>query len=235
MHGHECAERNPRSPISIDDAPSLFEEDFRRSFESSYYVLYDLEVEFDGRGGECSVAWWKDGTDRQRFDMCAPLVYGDDFEGEPWRILMFGDRDQILVCSSRLPIEPTGELDEGETGACHEDSTGIGDLAGNAVYFLNFPLEYPDALPSTYFDGLDEVTFEDAWTETIAGLSSRCYVISVDDEPDTRTEVCYAENGAPVKQSGSEFVEFELRAKQIGPVSDDDFERPYPYVDASLD
>jgi hypothetical protein len=90
--GDDTATEEPASvDLDVSDAPALFEEDLRRSFEGSYYVSYDLEVKAEGETHRCTVEWWKDGTERQRFDMCAPLIYGDDFEAEPWRVLMFGD------------------------------------------------------------------------------------------------------------------------------------------------
>lgn len=221
----------------IDDPAATFMEDLHRSFENSYRVTYDLEVKLeDGETHSCSVVWWKDGTDRQRFDMCPPLVFGDDFDSEPWRILMFGDRDQILVCSSRLSLDPAAEeLDEGD-GACHEDSSGIGDLAGNAVYYLQFPLEYPDELPSTFFDSIDELTFEEAKHETVNEIPANCYLISALDYEEERhsSRRCFAENGAPVYRSGDAFLEYTLSATDVGTISDSDFEPPHPYVDASV-
>jgi hypothetical protein len=231
--------RSSAVEIDLADAPMLFQQDVRSSFDASYYVAYDLRVEFEGKTEHCTVKWWKDGTERQRFDMCPPLVYGDDFESEPWRILMFGDREQILVCSPRLPLDPYGELDSvSGSGACHEDSSGIGDLAGNAVYFLGFPLEYPDTLPDGYFDRISEIEFEEIRTQTYADQAARCYVISasVDGEVERR-ETCYADNGAEVRRSSSGsdvYFDYSLTATEIGPVSSADFDPPYPYVDASV-
>jgi hypothetical protein len=222
--------------LDLADAPALFEEDVRRSFEGSYFVAYDLRIEMEGETHNCTVKWWKDGIERQRFEMCAPLIYGDDWDAEPWRVLMFGDRDQILVCSSRLPLDPAGEFDSDGPGACHEDSTGIGDLAGNAVYFLEFPLEYPDELPAGFFDSLDEIQFEKAWVEQIAGHEARCYVISATfDDEESRRQECFAGNGAPVARSGDSFFEYELRATEIGLVTGADFALPFEYVDAAID
>ena len=221
-------------PINVADAPRLFQQDVQRSFDNSYRVVYDLTIKMDGNTRSCRVAWWKGGTDRQRFDMCAPLVYGDKFDAEPWRILMFGDRDQILVCSSRLPLDPKGELDSGGGGACHEDSSGIGDLAANAIFYLGFPLEYPDALPAGYFDSLSEIKFESARTETIAGRPARCYVVSSSVGDDrSRADECFGDDGAVLARTGNEVFEYTLRATEVGSVSDGDFEQPYPYVNAS--
>jgi hypothetical protein len=228
------------SPAAIDlaEAPMLFEQDVTHSFNGSYYVAYDLRVELEGKTEHCTVKWWKDGTERQRFDMCPPLVHGNDFKSEPWRILMFGDREQILVCSSRLSLDPGAELDSGDGGACHEDSFGIGDLAANAVYFLGFPLEYPDSLPDGYFDSINEIEFEEARTETYAGEPARCYVIAVSRDGEVnRRETCFAENGAEVYRSesgGDLHFEYILTATEIASVSPSDFDPPYPYVDASM-
>jgi hypothetical protein len=231
-----------RRELDVADAPELFEEDSRNAFENSYRVAYDLEVaDENGEMHRCTVEWWKDGTERQRFDMCAPLVAGADFDSEPWRILMFGDRDQILVCSSELSENVNDpNYYSGGPGACHEDSTGIGDLAGNAVYGLSFPLEYPDALPDTYFDRVDEIPFESVWQETMAGEDARCYAgtaISDLDGEEFPFEFCYAENGALLYRSspgdGLTF-EYVLRATSVGDVAPTDFAPPYPYVDASV-
>jgi hypothetical protein len=238
----EADEPSARREISLQEAPALFAQDFRNAFENSYRVAYDLEVTDErGETNHCTLEWWKDGTERQRFDMCPPLVFGDEFDSEPWRILMFGDREQILVCSSRLTMDPRHEglEDEGTAGACHEDSTGIGDLAGNAVYFLNFPLEYPDQLPPTYFDRVDEIPVESAWEETIAGVNARCYAgtsTSDADGDDVPFEFCYAENGALVSRTQEDGLVFgfDLRATSVGEVTDSDFEPPYAYVDASV-
>jgi hypothetical protein len=237
----EPDQANSRGEIALEDAPQLFAQDVRNAFENSYRVAYELEVtDEDGNTNRCTLEWWKDGTERQRFDMCPPLVYGEEFDSEPWRILMFGDREQILVCSSRLTMDPRHQEleDEGTAGACHEDSTGIGDLAGNAVYFLNFPLEYPDQLPPTYFDRVDEIPVESAWEDTIAGVTARCYAgTSTLDGEELPFEFWYASNGAlvsRVEEKGLAFG-FELHATSVGEVTDADFEPPYAYVDAAID
>jgi hypothetical protein len=228
-----------RRELDVSDAPAMLEQDFRRAFEGSYRVAYELELATELGAKHCTVEWWKEGTERQRFDMCAPLVYGGDFDGEPWRILMSGERGNTLVCSSQLSVDLSApEYYTGGDGACHEDSSGIGDLAGNAVYYLDFFLEYPDELPDDYFEGIDEIPINRVWQETIAGHEATCYE-ALRDAPDGSTSTplsfCYAANGALLYRSAQGWAfEYTLRATDVGDVEAADFEPPYPYVDASV-
>ncbi|TAK65279.1 MAG: hypothetical protein EPO22_05165 [Dehalococcoidia bacterium] len=208
--------------------------DLRNSQSSNARIAYhatlqgDIEVKAD-------VTWYTDSVDhRQRFDFskAEELVGVEDAS-----VFTEGDRDRIVICSDQFPVDPNAELDSsGPKGACCEGSSSCGDIAGNAIYFLGFPLGYADEP--------DEPTVDDGWEidvskREIAGVAARCYRVA-DDEPDEfddpwESQVCFSATGAIVyrkREATTYDGALEVEAYAVGTPVPEDFEYPYAvYLD----
>jgi hypothetical protein len=176
---------------------------------------------------KADVTWYTDGQNqRQRFD----FEGGEKLVGfQRASVFTLGDRGHIVICSAELPVDPHAASINapGPKGACCEGSTSCGDIAGNAIFFLGFPLGYPKD-PQKPFDptGLD-VAVE---RREIASVPARCYRFTT-----TGNESCFTAAGAEVywKRNKSDYEgALEVKAFAIGTSVADDFNYPYPvYLD----
>ena len=226
----------PTFPAEDDVARVQLIADLKNSQSSNAKVAYhaalqgDLEVSAD-------VTWYTDSAGhRQRFDFrgAEELVGVGDAS-----VLTEGDRDRIVICSDQFPVDPSAELgSSGPKGACCEGSSSCGDIAGNAIYFLGFPLGYPDeSLEPAVEDGLEI----DVSRREIAGVAAMCYRVR-DNQPGEledpwEGQVCFTATGVKVywkREPTTYDGALEVEAYAVGTPLPEDFEYPYAvYLDPS--
>ena len=159
--------------------------DLKNSQSSNAKVAYHASLHGDIEAS-ADVTWYTDSVGhRQRFDFRG----AEELVGvENASVFTEGDRDRFVICSDQFPVDPSAELgSSGPKGACCEGSSSCGDIAGNAIYFLGFPLGYPDES--------HEPAVEDGWEidvsrREIAGVTARCYRVK-DNQPGEFEEPLY--------------------------------------------
>jgi hypothetical protein len=222
----------PTFPAEGDAASAQLSSDLKSSQSSNAKVAYHASLQGDI---DVTAPWYTDSVGhRQRFDFSG----AEELVGvKSASVFTEGNRDRIVICSDEFPVDTSAELgSSGPKGACCEGSSSCGDIAGNAIYFLGFPLGYPDEP--------DEPTVDDSWEidvskREIAGVAARCYRVQDNDpgefEDPWESQVCFTATGATVywKREPTTYQgALEVEAYSVGTTTPGDFVYPYPvYLD----
>lgn len=221
-----AAEDGSAAEQFIADASNLQSASFKVTYETSLDGG-DLGVQ------QQSVTWYKATDGRQRFDFSGNKNY---YYYDNASVFTVGYKDRIVLCSNDLPVTPTDQEGSGPTGACCEGSSTCGDLAGNILYFLGFPLGFDESAPATDDDIAnleDEVEIEVSRRD-LAGVEARCYKIRKRepeeyDDPQATSELCFTASGVQAywRRTGEGSGNVEVEATTFATPGPEDFEFPY--------
>lgn len=231
LTGVACSEETPSErQLPIDGAQRQLEADFSAWVKGSWRATYRVKIEGSNRDDKQSVTWFKQGTDRQRFDF-AGTSFGETFEDI--QVFIPGGRGTTILCSPEIPVDPADEEGIGDKGACCDGSSGCGDLGANLVFSAGFPLELAASLldEDVDFSDVEVVQFSE---RRIAGVVARCYLIrdeasEFETEDERMSKVCYGDGGVELYHDVFDLDHVTVEATSVDlRIDASDFDTPYP-------
>jgi hypothetical protein len=237
------------APLSLDQVEDQLNEDVVASLLGTWTIRYRAircdraQLEPCHTGTEFEFTWYKDGRERQRFDLTGASLDGQPFfpnlSDDAQVIIPRNDRTYTTLCASSFaPDLVDAGLQPGEGACCEGYSLACGDagdIAANIVYGeLGFLLEYPegDLTGSTAFSEAELVRYEE---REIAGVDARCYIAKFEgaDSREVGTvELCYGKDGAELfRDAFTPFAHVRLEALEVRKgIADSELEPPYPVI-----
>lgn len=209
----------PRTSIATFTAEGTIEQkyiaDYRNHVAARHIAVYETVGSYEDNDEEHTVAWYKDGTERLRYDIDGDWS-GADIQLADLSLYIF-DKPPVVLCSSDERLGPDGGCD------------GSGDGAGNFLYSLAFPLSLPDL--EAISDDTTDLDIEGVDIETIAGYESRCYRLL---RADAESRICFTPDGvqSAFSYSDSSGVVLRRELKETRQLAANDFDLPYPTIAA---